>query len=519
MDQRATLFQTALTLSMQESWWGVWVIDNLAFEPYSAKASASADLAAGFGNDLFPYTARFVGQVGGTLHVAQSGVLVQAWNAINGSNWTDDQIAEQFTEDHGIVPNPYTGLDIPKLVTKADVVAKTGTPIAKSLDWVNLTFQDNIAVPDDAWADWDATNQVFISAKDRAAADSTYKQTAVVQETVTFSPDIFKTKWHDGSTLSVADFVMDMIMTFDPGKKESKIYDDGYATSTFAAFMTHFKGVKIVSTNPLTITTWDDKFNLDAENSVTTWYPSYAEGYTYGTYAWHNITPAIQAEADGKMAFSLDKSTTLKVDETSTVSGPTLAIQSTYLDSDATAGYIPFAPTLGTYITAADAKTRYANLQAFYKAHNNIAIGTGPYFVDKVDSTAGSITMTRFPDYMFPSDQFSGFSAPEIAVASVNGPTSVAAGSAAAFTAAVTFNGQPYASKDIDKVSYTLFGSDGSVAASGDATLTAEGQYAINLTTDQTGKLPAGSASLNVAVASKVVAMPTFVTYQFVVTK
>jgi len=516
---------------MTESWWGVWVIDNLAFEPYSAKVSASADLAAGFGNDLFAYTARFKDQLGGTLRVAQSGVLVQAWNAINGSNWTDDQIAEQFTEDHGVVPNPYTGLAIPKLVAKADVVAKTGTPIAKSLDWVNLTFSDSIAVPDDAWADWDATTQTFITAKDRAAnaaaakakdpkaADANYTQTAVVESTVTFSPDIFKTKWHDGSTLSVADFVMAMIMTFDPGKKESKIYDDGYATSTFAAFMSQFKGVKIVSTDPLVISTWSDKFNLDAENSVSTWYPSYAEGYTYGTYAWHNITPAIQGEADGKMAFSLDKSTSLKVDETSTVSGPTLAIQSTYLDSDATAGYIPFAPTLGKFITADEAKARYANLQAFYKAHNNVAIGTGVYFVDKVDSTAGSITMSRFADYLFPSDQFAGFSAPEIAVAAVDGPTTVKAGDAASFTVNVTFNGQPYPSKDLDKVSYTLFGSDGSVVASGDAKFKAEGQYTIDLTTDQTSKLPAGSASLSIAVASKAVALPTFVTYQFVGTK
>ncbi len=393
MDQRATLFQTCLPLAMQESWWGTWVIGNQAFEPYSAKVSAAYDLAAGFGNQLFAYTARFNGQVGGTLRVAQSGVLVQAWNPVQGSNWTDDQIAISFTSDHGVVPNPYTGLEIPKLVASADVVAKTGTPIVKSLDWVNLSFQDSIAVPDDAWASWDATNQVFITAKDRAAdaaanpkgANAGYTQTAVVQTTVTYSPDLFKTKWHDGSTFSVADVVMDMIMTFDPAMKDSKIYDDGYATSTFAAWYPTFKGVKIVSTDPLTITTWSDKFQLDAENTVTTWYPAYAEGYTYGTGAWHNLTPAIQAEADGKMAFSLDKSTNLKVDETSLVSGPTLAIESTYLDQDATAGYIPFAPTLGKYILPADATTRYTNLQGFYKAHNNMAIGTGPYFVDKVE--------------------------------------------------------------------------------------------------------------------------------------
>jgi peptide/nickel transport system substrate-binding protein len=524
MDERAQLFNTALPLSMTESWWGVWVIDKLAFEPYSAKVSAAADLAAGFGNVLFPYTAQFNDKSGGTLRIAQSGVLVQAWNPVQGSNWTDDQIAESFTEDHGAVPNPYTGLMIPKLITKMDVVAKTGLPIAKSLDWVNVSFQDNIAVPDDAWADWDAAKQVFVTAKDRAAADKKYAQTANVQMTVTFNPDLLKSKWHDGSTLSVADFVMGMIMTFDPGKKESKIYDEGYASSTLGAFMSHFKGVKIVSTDPLTITTWDDKYQLDAENNIYSWYPSYGgngdgDAYAYGTGAWHNLTLGIQAEAEGKMAFSLDKSSSLKVDETSQVSGPTLAIQATYLDQDATAGYIPFAPTMSTYIKADEAKARYANLQAYYKAHNNLWLGTGPYFVDKVDSTAGSITLTRFKDYMFQTDAFSGFTTPKIAVAAVDGPTSLKAGDDGKFTVSVTFDNKPYASADLDKVSYTLFGADGSTVASGDATMTQEGEYAIDLTPDVTGKLTAGSASLNVAVSSKVVSLPTFVTYQFVVTQ
>jgi peptide/nickel transport system substrate-binding protein len=524
MDERATLFQTALTDSMKESWWGVWVIDNLAFEPYSSKVSGASDIAAGFGNAIFPYTARFTGSAGGSLRVAQSGVLVQAWNPVQGSNWTDDQIAESFTEDHGAVPNPYTGVMIPKLITKMDVVAKTGLPIAKNLDWANLTFQDSIAVPDDAWSDWDAKAQTFITAKDRATADKKFAQTANVQVTVTFNPDIFKSKWHDGSTLSVADFVMGMIMTFDPGKPASKIYDKGYADSTLSTYLTHFKGVKIVSTDPLVITTWDDKFNLDAENNVVSWYPSYGgngdgDAYAYGTGAWHNLTLGVQGEADNKMAFSLDKSTTLKVDETSEVSGPTLALQSGYLDTDATSGYIPYAPTLGKYITADDAKARYANLQAFYKAHNNLWLGTGPYFVDKVDSTAGSITLSKFKDYMFSIDQFSTFTAPEIAVASVDGPTQVKVGDDVPLTVTVSFNNKPYPSKDLDKVAYTLFGSDGSVVASGEAKMTAEGTYAIDLTKDITAKLPAGSTSLNVAVSSKVVSMPTFVTYQFVVTQ
>ena len=93
------------------------------------------------------------------------------------------------------------------------------------------------------------------------------------------------------------------------------------------------------------------------------------------------------------------------------------------------------------------------------------------------------------------------------------------AGDEADFTITVKNGDQPYASKDLANVGYTVFASDGTAAASGTATLTAEGSYAIKLTSDVTSKLPAGSTSLSVAVGSKLVALPTFVTYQFVVTQ
>jgi peptide/nickel transport system substrate-binding protein len=221
------------------------------------------------------------------------------------------------------------------------------------------------------------------------------------------------------------------------------------------------------------------------------------------------------------MSFDQTKAGDNNVDWTSLIAGPTLAIQDTYLQQDITSGYVPYAPTLGTYVTADQAKAAYTSLEAFYKANGHLWVGTGPYYISKVDTTAGSITTTKFADYMYADDQYTtAYSAPRIAVAAVSAdsPTQVTAGQEAKFTVDVTFDNKPYPSTDIQNVSYTLFGSDGSEVASGDATMSAEGQYVIDLTTDVTGKMTAGSATLSIAVASKVVAMPTFVSYQFVVT-
>jgi len=59
--------------------------------------------------------------------------------------------------------DPYTGLIWPLRVACADVLVKEGLPVGKTLDWVNLQFAPEIALPDDVWADWDATAQKFLT--------------------------------------------------------------------------------------------------------------------------------------------------------------------------------------------------------------------------------------------------------------------------------------------------------------------------------------------------------------------
>jgi len=260
---------------------------------------------------------------------------------------------------------------------------------------------------------------------------------------------------------------------------------------------------------------------LDAENNVRDWYPNYygVTGFAGGMLAWHNLTPAVQAEADGKMAFSKDKSTANKVDYTSQVSGPTLDVQMQYVDQDITDQYIPYAPTMSTYLTADEAVTRYNNLKAFYAAHKHIVLGTGPYMVDQVFPVEGSITAVKYDKYMFPAGQYASLAKPELMTMTVDGPTSVTVGEETSFDVTINFEDQPYPSKDIEKVSFTLFNTDGSIAGSGDAEFVAEGQYKVTVSSDLTSKLNEGTAKLAVAASSKAVSLPAIETVQFVVSK
>jgi hypothetical protein len=84
--------------------------------------------------------------------------------------------------------------------------------------------------------------------------------TARRKSTVYYQEDLFDVvTWHDGSPISMGDFLMGMILTFDRGKEASAIYDAS-AAPTLRSFLSSFKGVKVVSTDPLVIETYTDSF-------------------------------------------------------------------------------------------------------------------------------------------------------------------------------------------------------------------------------------------------------------------
>jgi peptide/nickel transport system substrate-binding protein len=509
VDQRHALMVQALTLSMQDSL-QVFIIDTRSFAPYQTNVQISANLAGGIETaQIAFYTARFKGQEGGTLKWGESDLFSEPWNPVAGSNWAWDQGAQAAMTSGAFMADPYTGLAWPLRAEKAELTVQTGLPIFKSLDWITLTTADSIAVPADAWADWDATTQKFIPAGDG--------KTAKIKSTIYYPANMFDTvTWHDGSKISVADFVMSMIMSFDRAKPESKIYDE-QAVPNYDSFMSSFKGVKIVSTSPLVIDTYSDNYLPDAELDITSWWPGYSQGYLYGESPWQVIAVANLAEAAGETAYSADKSTAKTIEQTSFVGGPTLAILAKYLDQAIAANTIPYAPTMSAYLTAAEATARYASLKAWYAARGHFELGTGPYYLYKVFLVEKSLILQNYSAFPDAADRWSNFAAPQFPVVDITGPAgSVTIGQPATFDVAITFNGQPYASKDLKMVKYLLYDATGAVVKSDLATLVSEGNYQVVLPAEVTAALAAGSNKLEIAAVSNLVAVPTFNSVQFV---
>ncbi|MGC1374612.1 MAG: ABC transporter substrate-binding protein, partial [Anaerolineales bacterium] len=511
--QRHDLMVKALTLSMQDSL-QVWVIEQKSYSPYQSNLNITYDLGSGIeAAPMYPYNLRFTDKEGGQIKIGTNDLFTDPWNSIGGDNYIwDTAIMHMTTQGSdvaasgGIMGDPYTGLAWPQRIATAEVTAQTGLPVSKTLDWVTLKTADKIDVPADALVDWDAKAQKFITASTKFPNGTTAK----IKSVVTYPSDLFDTvKWHDGSSLSVADFIMPTILLFDRGSKDSPIYDEA-AVPYLDTVKSYFKGFRITSTNPLTIESYSDLYYSDAELDVSSGWPTSPLGLS-GENSWDVLAISNMAEAAGQLAYSSDKADAKKIEWMSWIGGPSLDILAKHLDEAIAAGTIPYAPTLGQYITADQAKARYNNLKAWYGVHKHFYIGTGPYYIDQVFLTGKTVTLKNNGWFTDASDRWAKFASPKLASVQLDGPAQVKIGDTATFKVSVTYKGSPYLSADVKQVKYLLYDATGAVLATGEATAgTGDGNYQVVLGPDVTSKLVAGSYKIEVAVVPIPVAIPAF---------
>jgi len=514
LQQRHDLLAKALPLALEDSL-QVWTVDLQTYAPFDCKLQVSSDVGAGVETTyMAPFNLRIKGQEGGVVKSGTTATLfTDPWNPVDGSNWVSSSFVQAAVSSRGLMPDPYTGLAWPMRLEKADLTVQTGLPVATNLNWVTLNTADTITVPADAWVDWDAKAQKFITAGEKFPDGLTAKTKSVAY----YPADLFQTvKWHDGSNVSVADFVMAMIMNFDRSKTDSAIYDEDTA-GNFEAFLSHFKGVQILSTDPLTIATYDDNYYSDAELNISSWWPG--SPTFFGDVPWESLAIGNMADANKELAWGTGKADRNSVEWTSFIGGPSLEILAKNLDQALADKTIPYAPTLGQYITADDAAARYTALKAWYAARGHFWDGTGPYYLDSVDLNASSAVVKNNPDYVDLADRWSSFGEAPLAEAALDGPAQVKIGASADFTVALTTkSGDPYPSADVKEVKFLLYDDTGATVYVGAGVAGGgEGEFTLTVPADVSSKLVAGSGRIEVAAVLIPVAIPAFTSLDYVV--
>jgi len=604
-EERNEAMAQMLRLALEESV-HVWLIDGKGFIPYAEGLDVTWDLAAGVdGSMIWPYTLGRTGQVGGTVNWGQPDLFVDPWNPIAGSNWAFDQSVGRATWGEAYMIDPHTGLYRPQRFERAEITAKEGLPIGKTLDWVTLDFEPEIQVPDDAIMDWDAEAVDFITAGEKLVLDTEAAQAAldeaiaaeeaapaVVEEaqaaldaaqaaldeladdasdedkeaaqlavddataaleeaqaalegapdviaaaeealaaaqekeyytaqvkSVVYYPESLWTdvKWHDGSPITLADFLHNWIISLDMGKEGSPIFDDSYAPNA-AAILANFKGFRILSEDPLVIEAFSDYYEIDAELDITTLWPSFG----FGEAPWHTMAMGSLGDMDGTVAFSADKAEaestdTQTVEWLSFIGGPSLDVLNAMADKGIEEQFIPYANVLADYITPEEAVARYENAKAFYEEYGHFNIGTGPYILEEVFLTEKVATLVYFPDFPDPTDKWYGqYGLPKVAEVTVEGPATLIVGEEAVFDVFVDFEGEAYAADEIKSVSGLLYDGTGQIVEIIDAELVEDGYYTVTVPAELSAEMEAGASKLEAVVVPFTVAIPSFLALEFV---
>lgn len=498
-EERNELMVKALELSMKDSV-RIWLINSIT--PWVARneLEVACDLAGGFyGARTWPYTIRFRDEVGGSVSIATYELLIEPWNPIGGSNWIYDQMIIRATYDSALVADPFTGLYWPQRIKDAEVYVESGLPVTKTLDWVSLGFLDEIEVPTDAWYGWNATTKEIVT----TPPETTAKAKIVVY----FEDDLFNVKYHDGTQMSLADFVFNFIITFDRADPASPIYDEAYVPD-FTSFRKVFKGFKIVNEEPLVIEYYTDVTYPDAEWIAMEAADAFDPEMTFGPSPWHMVAIGWLAEEQKKLAFTADKADILEVEWTSYIAGPSIPVLEEMLDEALTTGFIPYEEVLGNYISEDEATAKYEALEQLYEDKGYFWVGNGPFYLDTVDTVAGVVVIKAFREHPDRADKWAGFGEPKMPDVSVSGPSTIVQGLVAEFSVEVTYKGEPYKTGEMDFVKYLIIDPAGEVADVATATPVKDGEWRILLSAADTSILPVGSNKIEIVASSKLVSIP-----------
>jgi peptide/nickel transport system substrate-binding protein len=304
-------------------------------------------------------------------------------------------------------------------------------------------------------------------------------------------------------------------MTFDRSKEASAIYDED-TVGNFDAFLSHFKGVQILSTDPLTIATWDDNYFADAELDVSGWWPNLG----YGENSWQVLAMGNVADGNKELAWGVGKADLNEVEWMSFIGGPSLDIHVANLDALLADATIPYAPTMGAYLTAADATARYTGLKAWYAARGHFWVGTGPYYLDAVDLNGFTAVVKNNPEFPDLADRWSKFGIAPMGEAELDGPAQVKIGEETVFTVVLTNRntGDPYPTADVKEMKFLLYNDKGETVYVGVGVATADaGVFTLTIPADVSATLVAGTGSIEAAGVFIPVAIPAFTRLDYVV--
>ncbi len=425
--ERASLIEEVVWKYMDHSA-QILIADVASVRPYSADFRCATDAASGFGYGWVE-TVHKVDDDG--LPIVPDGntnVLIEqyllyedVWNPVGGSAASADlTFFRNMLQERSLMHDPNTGLRFPWYIDSATVYIQDGLPVIQdplSEDWLDLIFVPEggpaLTVPGDAWVRWDAAAQSWITLDEKVAEDAEFPTTASRRTRVVYNEDLFDTKMHDGSTLSLADFMVSMILNMDRPQEASDIFDVSEVPG-YTADMRHWRGWQIVDIDPLTIDWYTMSWALDAELNVTTAWPAIGD---YGQFCpWHVLAVSILTEAEGDFVWSSAKAVEKDADQQCFITGDTLPRMKSWLDNAIAENFIPYYDAVASIypdydgatsaMLEAEAAARFANLDDWYDEMGHFWVSTSRVYLHRYFPLEDQLVMRRWADHPEPADKW-----------------------------------------------------------------------------------------------------------------
>ncbi|MEM2885571.1 MAG: ABC transporter substrate-binding protein [Thermoproteota archaeon] len=477
MQERNTLIQQVAEACLENSF-RLFLVDMVSAWPMTKNLEiVPYDL---YGGLVWRYTLagmKLKDQVGGTLRIGNRYVLEgDAFNPIGGTNWLYDRIALDPVYDTGVWPHPFTGLYMP---VRTNFIVNTAGPTG-TLDVPSdaITF----SVPDDNW--------VTVATGTTATSKVTF--------------NYILGKWHDGTPMTMADVMSSIAIIFETVSEESPLYDPD-AASVSPALLTYIqklKGIKVLNSTAMEV--YIDYWHVD-ETYIA------AQALSFPASPWQLNEVMKAAVAAKEAAFGLSYANEWGVEWLDLARGPSLGILKKHFDRLKAENYIP--AFLSQWVTEQEASSGYSAIGNWYSRYGMFLISNGPFMMTKVDPTALQIELTAFREYPIKADYWAQFSTPKVPDVRVSGPEEIERRSEATFTVDTTYGGVGYT--DVAVSAMLLSATGRPIQFPGVSASSTPGRFLIELTADETARMPPGAYTLRVIAVGQEAAIPVVKDFPF----
>lgn len=488
---RQALFETTASQGAIE---GVrsWLAAGATF-PYAKKTIAPFvyDLAGGTWSFYSTRATQLLDangnpKVGGVLQIGNKVGTTGQWSpwAQSGFSFLYDVLAFDDMFDYGVWPDPHTGLYIP---IRANFSVTTAGPTG------------TMGVPTTAW--WfDATSP---------DAGVTYNNTwkHVASGTTATSEVVFNYTWgpwHDGQQMNMTDvlYAVSLIMRRNYGDIFAKdALASGFLNQLFAQL---FKGLEVIDSTHLAI--YLNYWHIDPTVIATT-------ADVFPSVSWDESELAMMTVEHGWTDVSETTGKATGLTPIDLTKGRSIGFLDREMANNVTGHLVPGFTTGPFQIGLADAAARFAALRSFRAATGHYYASNGPYYLSRIDTSAGVLVFNNTANYPFTADHWANLIVPKVPATTVTGPSQILLGLPASFNMTSSVQGAPY---DSITTSYLVINpATNSVVLSGPMTKVGTGQWQAVLNGAQTASLGPGAYTLETVTVGTEAAVPSFSTVSF----